>query len=409
MLPAAAGFDNVHLLRTVADAERLREALRSAERLAVVGAGFIGQEVAATARSLGVDVTIVEAAAAPLDALLGGELGGWFADLHREEGVRMLTSTTVSAFRGNGSVEELELSDGRRVQCDAVLIGIGVAPATGWLEGSGLSAGRGPVGPGGRTALPHVYAAGDAALPFDERLGDARAQRALGGGGALRRGSGAGDARDRAAGARAVQLLVGPVRPAHPVRRARNRGRTRSSSTDRRTSATSRPCSGATACRSPRCSWAARMSFPRCGGSSRREQATNRTLSGGSRMKGFTTKLAAAVASGRARRRRGLRAQRQSRRRGHEAQKQPPVIVRTQVIRRTVRIHRKPQGTEAAAQRCRPAGERSCTPGHGSAAPAQPVVAARPAAPVRHAGTDPDPHQRRRRPGRPRARERGPR
>ena len=171
MLPAAAGFDNVHVLRTVADAERLREALRSAQHLAVVGAGFIGQEVAATARSVGVDVTIIEAATVPLEALLGRELGGWFADLHRDEGVHVLTSTTVSEFRGNGSVEELELSDGRRVQCDAVLIGIGVAPATGWLEGSGLPPGGVAVGPGGQTVLPHVYAAGDAALLLDERLG----------------------------------------------------------------------------------------------------------------------------------------------------------------------------------------------------------------------------------------------
>jgi NADPH-dependent 2,4-dienoyl-CoA reductase/sulfur reductase-like enzyme len=171
MLPEAAAFDNVHLLRTVADAERLREALRPRARLAVIGAGFIGQEVAATARSMGVDVTIVEAAGAPLEALIGSGLGGWFADLHREEGVRMLMSTTVSAFRGNGSVEELELSDGRRVECDVVVIGIGVAPATGWLEGSGLPAGGVPLGAGGRTALPHVYAAGDAALSFDERLG----------------------------------------------------------------------------------------------------------------------------------------------------------------------------------------------------------------------------------------------
>ncbi len=137
----------------------------------MIGAGFIGQEVAATARSLGAEVTIVEAAAAPLGALLGDDLGGWFGDLHREEGVRVLCSTTVSVFHGRDVVEEIELADGRRLPCDAVVVGIGVVPATEWLQGSGLPAGGIPVATGGRTALPHVYAAGDAAMPFDEHAG----------------------------------------------------------------------------------------------------------------------------------------------------------------------------------------------------------------------------------------------
>jgi NADPH-dependent 2,4-dienoyl-CoA reductase/sulfur reductase-like enzyme len=169
-LPAAEGFDNVHFLRSVGDAVALRRALRPGARLAVVGAGFIGLEVAATARSLGVEVAIVEAAAAPLGALLGEDLGRWFAELHREEGTRVLLSTTVSRFRGGGSVEEIELSDGLRLPCDAVVIGIGVSPATGWLVSAGFPPDGIPVGPGGRTALPHVYVAGDAAMPFDERL-----------------------------------------------------------------------------------------------------------------------------------------------------------------------------------------------------------------------------------------------
>jgi 3-phenylpropionate/trans-cinnamate dioxygenase ferredoxin reductase subunit len=169
-LPGTEGFDNVHVLRTVAEARALSAALVSGVRLIVVGAGFIGQEVAATARSLGVDVTVVEAAGAPLAAILGEQLGGWFADLHREEGVRMLLSTAVSEFRGGDSVEEIVLGDGRRLPCDVVVVGIGVTPATSWLQGSGLPKDGVPIGPGGQTALPHVYAAGDASLPFDERL-----------------------------------------------------------------------------------------------------------------------------------------------------------------------------------------------------------------------------------------------
>jgi NADPH-dependent 2,4-dienoyl-CoA reductase/sulfur reductase-like enzyme len=170
-LADADGFENVHQLRDVADACRLRPALRPGAHLVVIGAGFIGQEVAATARSLGAEVTIVEAAAAPLGAVLGNDLGGWFGQLHRDEGVRVLCSTTVSVFHGRDAVEEVELADGRRLPCDAVVVGIGVVPATEWLQGSGIPVGGIPVATGGRTALPHVYAAGDAAMPFDEHAG----------------------------------------------------------------------------------------------------------------------------------------------------------------------------------------------------------------------------------------------
>lgn len=171
-LPDAEGFANVHLLRDLADARALRRALRPGAHLVVIGAGFIGQEVAATARSLGAEVTIVEAAAVPMGALLGDDLGHWFSQLHRDEGVRVLCATTVSVFHGRDAVEEIELADGRRLPCDAVVVGIGVVPATEWLQGSGLPAVGGvPIAAGGRTALPHVYAAGDAASPFDEHAG----------------------------------------------------------------------------------------------------------------------------------------------------------------------------------------------------------------------------------------------
>jgi NADPH-dependent 2,4-dienoyl-CoA reductase/sulfur reductase-like enzyme len=169
-LPAAERFENVHYLRNLADARRLRPVLSEGARLLVVGAGFIGMEVAATARGLGVEVTIVEAAAAPLSALLGAHLGSWFAQLHREEGARVLLSATVSEFRGANRVEEVALDDGRSLACDAVVVGIGVGAATGWLRGSGVAWEGVPVDAGGGSAMPHVYAAGDAALPFDERL-----------------------------------------------------------------------------------------------------------------------------------------------------------------------------------------------------------------------------------------------
>jgi NADPH-dependent 2,4-dienoyl-CoA reductase/sulfur reductase-like enzyme len=167
------GFENVHALRTLADARRLRTELRPGSRLAIVGAGFIGQEVAATARKLGAEVTMIEALETPLAPVLGTEIGAWFAELHRSEGVRMLSGAMLESARGRaGRVEELVLADTRTVPCDAVLVGVGTAPATGWLEGSGLDPKGVRTDSAGRTWLPGVFAAGDASLPFDPRFGD---------------------------------------------------------------------------------------------------------------------------------------------------------------------------------------------------------------------------------------------
>jgi NADPH-dependent 2,4-dienoyl-CoA reductase/sulfur reductase-like enzyme len=170
-LPFLEPFGNVHYLRTLADARRLRSALVPGTRLAIVGAGFIGQEVAATARRLGVEVTIVEALKTPLQPILGDQLGRWFAGLHLDEGVRVITEAMLQAGRGGDGVEELVLADGRVVACDAVVVGIGTMPATQWLSGSGLEETGVKVDVCGRTALPGVFAAGDASIPFDPRFG----------------------------------------------------------------------------------------------------------------------------------------------------------------------------------------------------------------------------------------------
>lgn len=170
-LPFLEGFENVHYLRTLAHARRLRADLVRGVRLAIVGAGFIGQEVAATALGLGAEVTILEAMEVPLAPILGVELGRWFADLHRGEGVRLLTGAVLEGARGDGRVEELLLAGGAKIECDAVLVGIGTVPATGWLQGSGLGERGVEVDVHGRTALPGVFAAGDASIPFDHRFG----------------------------------------------------------------------------------------------------------------------------------------------------------------------------------------------------------------------------------------------
>lgn len=170
-LPFLEEFENVHYLRTLADARRLRGQLRPGARLAIVGAGFIGQEVAATAIGLGAEVTIVEALEVPLAPILGAELGRWFADLHLEEGARLLTGAMLQGVRGGSRVEELLLADGTVVECDVVLVGIGTVPATAWLEGSGLGGNGVEVDNCGHTGVPDVFAAGDASIPFDHRFG----------------------------------------------------------------------------------------------------------------------------------------------------------------------------------------------------------------------------------------------
>ena len=171
-LRSLEGLENVHTLRDATDAVALRGALVRGARIAVVGAGLIGLEVAAAARRLGAEVTVIEALAVPLVRVLGSALGAWLAALHRDEGVELLCSASVVAVHGaRGRAEELELADGRRVGCDAVVVGIGVSPDAAWLAGSGLDAAGVATDPAGRTALPGVWAAGDVALVRDPATG----------------------------------------------------------------------------------------------------------------------------------------------------------------------------------------------------------------------------------------------
>ncbi|MFF5900260.1 NAD(P)/FAD-dependent oxidoreductase [Streptomyces argenteolus] len=168
----------VHPLRTLADSLALKACLDSlapAGHLVVAGGGFVGAEVASAARSRGIDVTIVEALPAPLSGLLGEEVAAELAQLHTDNGVRLLCGTSVVAVTGSPGVTGVELSDGTALRADAVVAGIGVRPATGWLEGSGL-----PLdGDGGVLcdefcavdAARTVYAVGDVARCHDPRLG----------------------------------------------------------------------------------------------------------------------------------------------------------------------------------------------------------------------------------------------
>lgn len=172
VLPGTERLENAHTLRTVEDAVRIRHALRRDARLVVVGAGFVGLEVAATVRRLGFEVTVLEAAPAPLLRVLGPQLASWFVDLHCAAGVEVLLSAHVARFgEGAGGAEWVQLTDGRQLECGALVIGIGIEPATEWLEGSGLDPRGVRTDVTGRTEVPGVYAAGDAARIFNPVTG----------------------------------------------------------------------------------------------------------------------------------------------------------------------------------------------------------------------------------------------
>ena len=122
----------VHTLRTLADARALRDTLVPGSRLVVVGGGFVGAEVASSAVSLGVEVTLVEALRAPFERILGLAVGQLLAERYRASGVQLLLGVGVVGFRAtsNGDVQTVRLADGTELRCDTALIGIGIEPAT---------------------------------------------------------------------------------------------------------------------------------------------------------------------------------------------------------------------------------------------------------------------------------------
>jgi NADPH-dependent 2,4-dienoyl-CoA reductase/sulfur reductase-like enzyme len=166
--PGAAGVAGVHALRTAEDARSIRTALDAGARTVVVGAGFIGSEVASAARKRGLPVTVLEALEVPLARSVGEEVGGVCADLHREAGTDLRLGVGVSGLESAaGRVTGVRLDSGEVLPADLVVLGIGVAPATAWLEHSGLrlhDRDRGVVCDATLgTGLPGVYAAGDVA------------------------------------------------------------------------------------------------------------------------------------------------------------------------------------------------------------------------------------------------------
>ncbi len=162
-LPQFEHFDNVHVLRSLADADALRAALAPGSRLCIVGAGFIGLEIASTALGLGCRVTLVEAAQTPLAAILGPQLGARIQRWHESKGAAFHCGARIAKVIGAGAAEGLELNDGTSVPADAIVVGVGQSPNTQWLAGSGLELDRGLVCDlNGRSSDPLVFGAGDA-------------------------------------------------------------------------------------------------------------------------------------------------------------------------------------------------------------------------------------------------------
>ena len=157
-----ADLEGVHTLRDVDDALALRAAFDNRPRVAIVGAGFIGCEVAQTARKEGLDVTLIDIAATPM-LPLGPELGRWCAELHRDRGVDLRLGTGIAGLMGDGRVEAVELTDGERIEADLVVVGLGALPNIEWLAGSGLAVTSGLECDASltTTADPDILGAGD--------------------------------------------------------------------------------------------------------------------------------------------------------------------------------------------------------------------------------------------------------
>ncbi|MGH3266848.1 MAG: NAD(P)/FAD-dependent oxidoreductase, partial [Trebonia sp.] len=172
---AGAELDGVHYLRTLEDCDALRERLRSGGRVAVVGAGWIGSEFAASARQCGLEVTIVDPHALPNERIFGAEVGAFYRDVHRDHGVELVLGEGVQSFEGNGAVARVRTTGGRMIECDFVVVGIGAVPRVELAGRAGLEVDNGIlVDEELRTSVPGVFAAGDVARalhPFyDERI-----------------------------------------------------------------------------------------------------------------------------------------------------------------------------------------------------------------------------------------------
>lgn len=168
-----AELDGVLYLRSLADCDALRARLDRRGSVVVIGAGWIGAEVAASARQRGLEVTVLEPFSVPLERVLGAQVGAVYRDIHRDHGVQMLLGTSVEAFDGADAVERVRTTDGRELDCDFVVVGIGAMPRTGLAAQAGLVVDNGIlVDAHLQTSAPDVFAAGDVAHAYHPFYGE---------------------------------------------------------------------------------------------------------------------------------------------------------------------------------------------------------------------------------------------
>jgi 3-phenylpropionate/trans-cinnamate dioxygenase ferredoxin reductase subunit len=165
-------LEGFHLLRTVADSDAIRAAATAGTPVVVIGAGWIGSEVAASARQLGADVTMIDLAAVPLERVLGPEVGAVYRDLHASHGVTLRLGVGIDAMKGAGRIEEVRLTDGSVIPAGAVVAGIGVLPRTDLAAAAGLHIDNGILTDAQlTTSAPQVFAAGDVASAWHPTYG----------------------------------------------------------------------------------------------------------------------------------------------------------------------------------------------------------------------------------------------
>jgi 3-phenylpropionate/trans-cinnamate dioxygenase ferredoxin reductase subunit len=167
-----ADLEGIHYLRTLADSEALRKALDAGGRIAVVGAGWIGSEVAASARQKGLDVTLIDPLALPNERIFGPEIGSVYRDVHARHGVELALGEGVEAFEGHGRVSGVRTSRGRTIECDLAVVGIGVIPSVELARDAGLEVENGVVVDAKlQSSAPNVFAAGDVANAWHPHFG----------------------------------------------------------------------------------------------------------------------------------------------------------------------------------------------------------------------------------------------
>jgi NADPH-dependent 2,4-dienoyl-CoA reductase/sulfur reductase-like enzyme len=169
-LPGTPALDGIFVLRTLEDCLAIRARLERGPRVVVIGAGFIGSEVAATCRGRGLDVTVLEMLATPLERAVGPVVGDACGRLHRDHGVDIRCGVAVAGFEGAERVERVRLADGSTIEADVVVVGVGVVPETRWLEDSGLELDDGVVCDQTCLAAAGIVAAGDVARWYHERI-----------------------------------------------------------------------------------------------------------------------------------------------------------------------------------------------------------------------------------------------